>query len=105
MSEFTYREVDFDHPSFLFSLEDMLKHVIGGPVFYMPYIKTFGLRGNENILDFGCGGGTGSRCLLKFLNNDGHLTCVDTSSHWIGKVKKDYVNIQMLNVLPVISEL
>jgi ubiquinone/menaquinone biosynthesis C-methylase UbiE len=97
MSEYKYRQVDFDHPSFLFTLEDVLKEVMGCLVFYNPYIKTFGLKGSENILDFGCGGGTGSKCLLKYLNAKGHVTCIDTSKYWMEKTKKrlsKYPNVE-----------
>ena len=88
MSEYRFKQVDFEHPSILFTLEDKLKGLIGGPLLYNPYFKTFGLRGNENVLDFGCGGGAGSRCLANLLSKDGHLTCVDVSSHWIAKASK-----------------
>ena len=88
MSEYRFKQVDFEHPSILFTLEDKLKGLIGAPLLYNPYFKTFGLRGNENVLDFGCGGGAGSRCLANLLSKDGHLTCVDVSSHWIAKAGK-----------------
>jgi len=79
MSEHHFKHVDFENPSFLFVLEDMVKNLIGGKLFYNSYFKTFSLKGNEKVLDFGCGGGTGAKCLLTFLNEDGHLTCVDAS--------------------------
>jgi ubiquinone/menaquinone biosynthesis C-methylase UbiE len=88
MSGHEFKERDFEHPSVLFVLEDMLKGLIGGPLLYYPYFKTFGLKGDEKVLDFGCGGGAGSRRLLKFLNQNGRLTCVDTSSFWIDKARK-----------------
>jgi ubiquinone/menaquinone biosynthesis C-methylase UbiE len=94
-----FRERDFEKPSFLFVLEDILKGFIGGPLMYYPYFETFGLRGDEKVLDFGCGGGAGSRCLLKFLNQSGRLTCVDTSNFWIGKARKrlgKYRNVECL---------
>ena len=85
MDEYKFKQVDFDNPSFLFVLEDRLKDLIGEPLLYKPYFSTFGLKGDESVLDFGCGGGVGSRCLSKFLNGQGHLTCVDISSFWIEK--------------------
>jgi ubiquinone/menaquinone biosynthesis C-methylase UbiE len=88
LSSHEFKERDFEHPSALFVFEDMLKGLIGGPLLYYPYFKTFGLKGNEKVLDFGCGGGAGSRCLLKFLNQQGHLTCIDTSNFWIDKARK-----------------
>ena len=88
MSSDNFKEYDFEHPSVLFTLEDKLKGILGGPLLYYSYFRTFGLKGNENVLDFGCGGGAGSRCLANLLNKNGHLTCVDLSSYWIEKTRK-----------------
>jgi len=88
VNDYKFKERDFEHPSFLFVLEDILKGLIGGPLLYYPYFKTFELKGDEKVLDFGCGGGAGSRSLLKFLNSGGHLTCVDLSDFWTGRAKK-----------------
>jgi ubiquinone/menaquinone biosynthesis C-methylase UbiE len=88
MSSYEFHERDFEHPSFHFVFEDVLKGFIGGPLLYDPYFKSFRLKGDERVLDFGCGGGVGSRSLLKFLNERGHLTCIDTSGYWINKAKE-----------------
>jgi ubiquinone/menaquinone biosynthesis C-methylase UbiE len=96
MSDCDFKEHDFEHPSILFVLEDKLKVLLGGPLFYTPYYRTFGLKGNENVLDFGCGGGVGSRYLAN-LFKDGHLTCVDVSHYWIKKARtrlKKYSNVE-----------
>jgi len=88
LSNSEFKGYDFEHPSTLFILEDKLKGLLGGPLLYNPYFKTFGLKGNESVLDFGCGGGAGSLCLARLLSKDGHLTCVDLSRHWIEKAGK-----------------
>ena len=97
MSDYEFKGYDFEHPSTLFVLEDILKGLIGGPLLYYPYFKSFGLKGDEKVLDFGCGGGAGSRCLANLLNQDGHLTCVDISRYWITKARKrlaKYSNVE-----------
>jgi len=97
MSEYKYTRVDFDNPSFLFVLEDILKNFLGCLLLYNPYIKSFELRGDEHILDFGCGGGTDSKCILDFLNENGYLTCIDTSGYWVKKAEKrlsKYSNVE-----------
>ena len=97
MSDYEFKEHDFEHPSILFVIEDILKGLIGEPLLYAPYIKTFGLQGNEMVLDFGCGGGAGSRCIANLLNENGHLTCVDISRYWIRKARKrlgKYSNVE-----------
>jgi len=99
MSNYEYKQIDFEHPPLLFVLEDKLKGLLGGPLLYNPYFKTFELSGNEKIVDFGCGGGTGACCLAKLLNDGGHLTCVDVSNYWIDKAKyrlKRYTNVECL---------
>lgn len=97
MEEHKFKPVDFDNPSFLFVLEDRLKGLLGCPLHYGSYFKSFGLNGDEKVLDFGCGGGAGSRCLLKLLSKDGHLTCVDVSRFWIEKAERrlsKYSNVE-----------
>ena len=81
-------KMDFENPSVLFVLEDILKGLIGGPFLFNPYFKTFGLKGDEKVLDFGCGGGVGAKCLAKLLNHGGHVTCIDVSRYWIKKARK-----------------
>ena len=65
MEDYEYKKVDFDNPSFMFIVEDMLKNIIGGLLFYKSYFKTFGLKGDENVLDIGCGSGSSSKALPK----------------------------------------
>jgi len=50
MSNYEFKEYDFEKPSWLFILEDMLKSFLGGPLLYNPYIKSFGLKGDEKVL-------------------------------------------------------
>jgi len=83
MEEYRFKQVDFENPSLLFVLEDKLRSLMGGRFLYRAYIDTFQLKGDEKVLDFGCGGGAGSRCLANRLGPKGHLTCVDISSRWI----------------------
>lgn len=99
MGNYTYKQIDFDHPSFLFVLEDRLKNLLGGPLLYNSYFKAFRLTGNERVLDFGCGGGAGSRCLAKLLNSSGHLTCIDISDYWINKAKRTLNNFSDVECL------
>ena len=96
---YDYKERDFEHPSILFILEDKLKNLIGGSLFYNRYFETFKLEGNERVLDFGCGGGVGSHALANLLNKGGYLTCIDVSSYWIAKARKrleKYSNVKCI---------
>lgn len=88
MSDTEFKAYDFEHPSVFFKLEDKLKGLLGGPLLYNPYFQTFGLKGNEKVLDFGCGGGAGSKYLVNLLNEEGHMTCIDLSSYWIERARK-----------------
>ena len=99
MSEYAFKQVDFEHPSFFFALEDKLKGLLGGPLLYNSYFRSFHLRGDEKVMDFGCGGGAGSRCLAALLNNSGQLTCIDTSYYWIERASKRlkrYKNVECI---------
>lgn len=97
-SDYKFEQRDFEHPSIIFILEEELKNVFGCFI-YNPYFRSFGLKGNESVLDFGCGGGSLSKCLAKLLKKDGSLTCIDTSSYWIRKAikrLKKYPNVKCL---------
>ncbi|MFW6150662.1 MAG: class I SAM-dependent methyltransferase [Chloroflexota bacterium] len=99
MSSHKFKQVDFDRPSLLFRLEDRLTWVMGGPLIYAPHFRSYGLRGSERVLDFGCGGGAGSRVLARLLSQGGHLTCVDASGYWIDKAARrlgHYPNVECL---------
>jgi ubiquinone/menaquinone biosynthesis C-methylase UbiE len=87
MTEYKFKQPDFDNPSFLFRLEDKLKGFLGGP-FYRTFIKAFALKGDEHVLDFGCGGGVESRFVLEYLEDGGRITCIDLSDYWIQRAKK-----------------
>jgi SAM-dependent methyltransferase len=78
-------------------LEDKLRALLGGSLLYGRYFKTFELAGDENVLDFGCGGAISSQCLADFLGRGGHLTCIDTSPYWLAKARKrldKYSNVE-----------
>jgi ubiquinone/menaquinone biosynthesis C-methylase UbiE len=99
MSQAGFILPDFEHPSLLFRIEDILKDLMGEPILYNGYYNTFGLKGNETVLDFGCGGGTGSKCLAKLLDDGGRLICLDTSAYWTNKARRrldKYTNIEVI---------
>ena len=75
-------EHDFDHPSFWFIAEDRLKYLLRG-TYYGKDIQCLNLKGDESVLDFGCGGGTASRYVMDFLSERGRLLGVDTSAYWM----------------------
>ena len=89
MKQFDPSVIDFDNPSALFRFEDWLKGLIGGRLFYNPYFETRGgFRGDEQVLDFGCGGGVSTRCIAAKLSQGGRVTGVDISSYFTAKAQK-----------------
>ena len=54
---------------------------------YKKFIDELQFRSDENVLDFGCGGGAVSKHIAKKLAN-GTLVCLDTSEFWLEKAKK-----------------
>jgi ubiquinone/menaquinone biosynthesis C-methylase UbiE len=75
--------LDFDKAPFFFTLEEKIKNIAGGSLYYRADIKSLDLQGSENILDFGCGGGAAVRAMTKHLNEKGHILGVDVSGYWI----------------------
>jgi ubiquinone/menaquinone biosynthesis C-methylase UbiE len=81
--------IDFENPPKLFLIEDRFKAVLGGPLFFNPIFRRCGgFRGNERVLDFGCGGGVSTRCIAKQLNRGGSVTGVDISSLMVGRAER-----------------
>ena len=69
-----------ERPSALFVVEDGVKAMIGGPLYYAPHFgKMGGLRANERVLDFGCGSAAGTKALARMLLQGGSVTGVDIS--------------------------
>jgi len=97
VSQPTVRRTDFDHPSLMFVIEDRVKSLLGCFLFYGKDIKSLGLKGDERILDFGCGGGVASRCLMRYVGKNGYVLCVDTSRYWMkvaAKRLREYPNVE-----------
>lgn len=83
---------DFEHPSVFFILEEAVKCHVIGPLVYDRYFRTFRLKGNETILDFGCGGGASALRLMKIISENGAVSALDTSKYWITKAEKRLVS-------------
>ncbi len=95
---YKFTEVDFENTSPLFKLEDALKGFLGF-LLYNPFISLFNLEGDEDVLDFGCGGGAGAQYIAKKLNYNGSITCTDLSEYWINQAQKRlsrYKNVRCL---------
>ncbi len=71
------------------ALTRLVMTIIEGP-FYRKYVDSMGLKGGENVLEFGPGSGKMSKYLARALPR-GHLTIVDLSRVWIGVVQKKMV--------------
>lgn len=58
-------------------------------VYYRRFVDSFDLKGDEKVLDFGCGPGSASKFIAQILDKGGgELTCLDLSPAWIERVKK-----------------
>ena len=91
--------MSFENPNFMeVWLEELFINRIFARSIYKNYIEKFGLKGNEKILDFGCGGGVCARYIAELLSKEGFLTCVDTSKFWLSKAEermKKFNNVEL----------
>ncbi|MFZ5351678.1 MAG: hypothetical protein ACOZCL_03015 [Bacillota bacterium] len=81
--------MSFEKPT---ALEIILEEVIAfrlGKRFYGNYVNDLGLKGDEKLLEFGCGGGICTRFLAQILSKGGMVVALDTSDYWLKKVKKE----------------
>lgn len=77
-----------DEPGFWLMLGEQIESFLVAPV-YRRYVESFGLNGNERVLDFGAGSGRLSRYIARrLLKGGGRLTCVDVSEAWMRSLQK-----------------
>jgi len=67
--------------------EELIDYRIRSWFLHPKYVRTLGLSGDEQILEFGSGGGCLSRALAAATGPDGSLTCVDISPYWTAKAQ------------------
>ena len=99
MSDYEFHLVDFDNPSIFFVMEDWLKYLFAEKYYYKPRFKSYCIKGDEKILDFGCGGGAGSKVLAGMLNKEGTLICLDISKFWTDKARRRLKNFRNAEVI------
>ncbi|MCF8301959.1 MAG: class I SAM-dependent methyltransferase [Bacteroidales bacterium] len=102
MESYQYRQMDFDNPSLIEKLaHGVVIPIFGSRFFYAPFYRKLSLKGNERVLDFGCGPGTGSKYILSSLDDEnGALICLDTSPYWLEQARKrlgKYNNVRFHN--------
>lgn len=88
--------MSIEKPRLVDRLDDILIRIFAGFV-YKPYIDSLKLKGNEKVLEFGCGSGNLSKFVINKLSNKGFLTCIDNSNYWLSKAKTKlnrYKNIE-----------
>jgi ubiquinone/menaquinone biosynthesis C-methylase UbiE len=57
--------------------------------YYRRYVDSFHLKGDERVLDFGCGPGSTAKFIARILERGGgELTCIDLLKTWIERAKK-----------------
>jgi 2-polyprenyl-3-methyl-5-hydroxy-6-metoxy-1,4-benzoquinol methylase len=58
--------------------------------YYRNFVNSIELKGDEKVLDFGCGPGAASKFIaLTLEKGEGELTCFDISEKWIARTKKN----------------
>lgn len=58
--------------------------------YYRKFVNSLELKGNEKVLDIGCGPGAASKFIaLTLEKGEGELTCFDISEKWITRSKKN----------------
>ena len=89
-----------DHPPFARIIEEeLIDYRIRSRFYHPDYVKRLGLSGTERVLEFGSGGGCMSSALVRKLNPEGSLSCVEISAYWIEKARqrlKIFLNIKYL---------
>jgi ubiquinone/menaquinone biosynthesis C-methylase UbiE len=90
--------VNDEHPPLARIIEEeLIDYRIRSHFYHPKYVRSLNFSGNEQVLEFGSGGGCLSRALAHALQNGGSLSCIDTSHYWITKAQsrlKPFTNIE-----------
>lgn len=95
-----FKQYDFENPHWLEKLVDKIFMKYFACFFYRDFLNFMELKGDENILDFGAGSGHLAKCILKKVNNQASLSCLDPSKYWLNLAKKrlrDFKIVDFIN--------
>jgi len=99
--------MSYSDPTILDRFGDTISYSLGC-IIYKRYIRSLGLKGDELLMDFGCGGGGSARYLAPLLTRGGRLTCYDRYGYWVdraGRRLRRHGNIDFLaGELSVLAE-
>jgi len=73
--------MSFENPTTLEKVVFRAEWALYGPLI-RPYLRRLGLRGDETLLEVGCGGGAVTKRLARALPN-GRVVSVDPSAYWV----------------------
>jgi ubiquinone/menaquinone biosynthesis C-methylase UbiE len=92
--------MSFEQPS---ATETMLDAVLSNGLangVYSHFVNDMGLRGDETVVDIGCGSGAGTRHIAERLAlAGGRLTCVDSSPAWIEVARKRLARYRRIELI------
>ncbi len=83
-----FANYNFENPPLLTLAAERLIAPLVGPGRFARLLDAAGLSTGERVLDFGCGGGIGSRAIARRIGADGALTCLDVSAFWLSQCRK-----------------
>lgn len=100
MKKNDFIQYDFENPHWLEKLVDKTIMKYFAWFFYRHFLSFINIEGDENILDFGSGSGNLAKCVLKNINDEGSLICLEPSNYWLNLAKKrlkDYKEVDFIN--------
>ncbi|MGD8366105.1 MAG: class I SAM-dependent methyltransferase [Desulfobacterales bacterium] len=88
MRHHRFANYNFENPPLLEIAAERLIAPLFGPGRFSRLLDAAGLAEKERVLDFGCGGGIGSRVIARRIGPGGALTCLDLSAFWLSQCRK-----------------
>jgi len=92
----TIGAMSFENPTTLEKIVFRIEWSLYGPLI-APYLRRLDLRGNETLLEIGCGGGAATKRLARALPN-GRVVSIDPSAYWVEYARgylADYRNVSL----------
>jgi ubiquinone/menaquinone biosynthesis C-methylase UbiE len=96
-SNSTYYQVE--NPPLVEILLDRTLRPLMAESVYGRHLQECEIRGDEQVLDFGCGSGLGARVIVKRLTRGGAVTCVDISDFWLAAARRRLRSFPNVSIL------
>lgn len=101
MEDYKFTQFDFERPPWIQLIaEEIIFNLLGNILWYGPLVRSIEIKGDEKLLDFGCGSGFLIKYMAGSRLKEGKITGVDSSKFYIQRARKKlkrFKNVELVS--------